>query len=65
LRLGSNSRSFAQPEQADRDRHDADAVAELGNVERIAEMPGEIVDADGAEQQADGGHQQRARQRGR
>ena len=42
---------FAEPEQADRDRHDADAVAELGNVEGIAEMAGHHVDADTAEQQ--------------
>src|SRR3954470_818591 len=31
--------NFAEAEQPDRDRHDADAVAELGDIERIAEMP--------------------------
>ena len=57
--------NLAEPEQADRDRHDADAVAEFGDVERIAEMPGHVVDADHAEHQPEAGHQQRTRQRGR
>ena len=56
---------FAEAEQADRDRHDADAVAELVEVEAVAEMAGHVVDADHAEHQAEAGHQQRAHQRGR
>ena len=56
---------FAEAEQADRDRHDADAVAELGEVEAVAEVPGHVVDADHAEQQPEAGHQQRAHQRRR
>jgi len=54
---------FAETEQADRNRHDADAVAELGNAEAEAKVPGHHVDADGAEQKADRGHQQGADQR--
>ena len=60
-RLARRREDFAQPEQPDRDRHDADAVAELGNVEAVAEVAGHHVDADGAEQQAEARHQQRAR----
>ena len=52
-------------EQADRDRYDADAVAELGDVEGIPEVSGHVVDADGAEQKPEARHQQGARQRGR
>ena len=63
--LARRRQDFAEPEQADRDRHDADAVAELGDVEGVAEMAGHHVDADAAEQQAERRHQQRARQRGR
>src|SRR6185437_8452535 len=37
---------FAEAEQADRHRHDADAIAEFGEVEAIAKMAGHIVDAD-------------------
>ena len=55
--------NFAKPEQAHRDRHDADAVAQFLDVEGIAEMAGHHVDADTAQQQADTGHQQRARER--
>ena len=58
-------KNLTQSEQADRDRHDPDAVAEFGNIERIAKMPGHVVDADGAEHQPGAGHQQRTRQRGR
>jgi hypothetical protein len=47
------------------DRHDADAVAEFGKVEAVAEVAGHVVDADHAEHQADAGHQQRAHQRRR
>ena len=62
--MARRRQDFAEPEQPDRDRHDADAVAELGDVERVAEVAGHHVDADGAEQQAERRHQQRARQRG-
>ena len=55
---------LAEPEQPDRDRHDADAVAELGDVERVAEVTAHQVDADGAEQQPERRHQQRAGERG-
>ena len=44
---------LAEPEQADRDRHDADAVAQLGEVEAVAEMAGHVVDADHPEQEPD------------
>ena len=37
---------LAEPEQPDRDRHDADAVAELRDVEAVAEVAGHDVDAD-------------------
>ena len=56
---------LAEAEQADRDRHDADAVAEFGDVERVAEVAGHDVDADHAEQQPEARHQQRADQRRR
>src|SRR6185437_4454040 len=57
--------NFAEPEQPDRDRYDADAVAQFGEIEAVTEMTGHIVDADHAEQQAEAGHQQRPDQRGR
>ena len=56
-------KDFAEAEQPDRDRHDADAVAEIGNVEGVAEVAGHHVDADAAEQDAEGRHQQRAGER--
>ena len=63
--LARRRQDFAEAEQSDRDRHDADAVAELGEVEAVAEMAGHVVDADHAEQQAERRHQQRAHQRRR
>ncbi len=64
--IGARRRQdLAEAEQADRDRHDADAVAQFGEVEAVAEMAGHVVDADHAEQQAEAGHQQRADQRRR
>ena len=64
LHLAARRREqFAEPEQPDRDRHDADAVTQLGDPERVAEVAGHHVDADGAEQQPERRHQQRADQR--
>ena len=66
LHVGAGpGQDFAEPEQSDRHRHDADAVAQLLDVEAVAEMAGHHVDADGAEQQPERRHQQRAHQRGR
>jgi hypothetical protein len=56
---------LAQPEQADRDRDDAEAVAKLRDIEAVAEVTGHHVDADGAEQEPEGRHQQGARERRR
>jgi hypothetical protein len=47
--LARRRQDFAKPEQPDRDRHDADAVAEIGNVEGVAEVSGHHVDADAAQ----------------
>ena len=60
---GRRRQNLAQPEQADRDRDDADSIPQLGDVEGVAEVPGHIVDADGAEQEPEARHQQCARQR--
>ena len=63
--LARRRQDLAQAEQADRNRHDADAVAQLLDVEAVAEVARHDVDADAAQQQADARHQQRAHQRGR
>ena len=62
-RLAGRGEDLAQPEQPHRHRHDAEAVAQLLDVEAVAEMPGHHVDADAADEQADRGHQQGADER--
>ena len=44
---------LADREQPDRDHDDVDAVEQLGHAEREARLPGQQVDADEAEQQAE------------
>ncbi len=56
---------FAEPEQPDRDRHNANTIAQFRKIEAIAEMAGHIVNADHAKQQPEASHQQCPDQRGR
>ncbi len=64
-RLAGGREDLAQPEQPHRHRHDADAVAQLLDVEAVAEVAAHDVDADAAEQQPGRRHQQRAHERRR
>jgi hypothetical protein len=57
--------NFAQPKETDCDRHDTDAVAELLEIEAVAEVAGHRIDADHAEQKPKARHQQRAHERRR
>ncbi len=56
LRPAERDRELGDAEQPDGDRHEADAVAELGDAEGHARRAGVDVDADQPEQQADEHH---------
>src|SRR5262245_13163013 len=61
-RVARRREDLAKSEQANRDRYDADTVAELRDVEGVAEMSGEHIDADHAEHETEARHQQGANQ---
>ena len=63
LRPAERHGEFGDAEQADRDRHEADAVAQLGIAEGHARHAGVDVDADEPEQQPDKHHRDRLRRR--
>ena len=61
--LAGGEQDLGNAEEPDRDRHDADAVAELDEVEAEARVAAHRIDADHAEHQAERRHRERLQHR--